>query len=200
MIKKILSVGIIILPFILCGQPFLNGRVDFSPEQDIEIGAFFGEFRKKYELSSDIEFIQVHESRSKSGMIHKKYKQTYKGLDIYKTFVTLHCNGNNVQHITGNLLPGVALYVPAQRNKAFKTESLPVNYVKNRYGKHDAQLSQKMIEVVVIDKSFPKFSGQYATAEKWIVTSEKLTTKHEVIISLEDGSIIFEQSLIRQGN
>ncbi len=200
MLKKILTIGILLLPFVYQAQSVQNGKVNIKPEKSVEISQAFDTFRKDLGISEGINFLSVNDRIFKSGMVHKKFKQTYKGLDVYKTFIILHCKDEKVNRITGNILTNIDINLNEKHKRTHRSLSLPVKYVQKKYNIKDEKLQQKFIDRVIIDKSYPNFSGQYTLAEKWIVTSEKLTRKYEVIIALPEGKVVFSQSLIRQGN
>ncbi|MBK9737778.1 MAG: M4 family metallopeptidase [Saprospiraceae bacterium] len=172
---------------------------------------FFNTKSTAFNLSPETEMIDVTRLGNKYSDNHKKYKQMYKGIEVYGVSYFLHGKNGFVTHGTGTLLPDIQLDINPDLD--LKTaESKAITSIRNvlvmpfRKSK-DAKKQMANIHLqstergmVVIVKAFTGFSGSYALVYRFEIYSENEPLKYQVIVSAIDGKMIFNQSMIKHGH
>ncbi len=179
----------------------------FEPAKAVSYDDFFDVFGTALNLTAENSMI-AHNTNSQnknSHSKHVKYKQYYKGIEVYGVAYTLHGDGHKVQYGTGTYLPNLNIDVQNPTTST-EAEAKAIRHIIaksakpfTKFDKQKIWLSE-VIGPVIIDRNFPDISGEYTLAFKIHVSAKGEAIKHEVIISANDHKVVFDQSLVKHGH
>ena len=167
-------------------------HVDLPSQSNIEfLRTRFNDFG----LSADDKLSKVNELQSKSGIIHTKYQQEYKGLRVVGAQYILHSRDGQVEKSNGYIAPNLNLNVTPYIDIK-EVESLARNFLINQVigaeNHHPSiKVSVHQTKLCIIDKSFPKFSGDYKLAYQTFAQANTSFPIHEkIFIDAKTGTVI----------
>ena len=165
---------------------------------------FFQKEFKKLGFNVVPEMHKIYTNVDKSGMVHTKYRQYYKGLEVTGADYVLHSKSGKVVKTTGLLFPGLDLDIRAEI-AADNVKEIAVNYAiaermtQEQQTGDDPEDYEAMTPVLcIVDKAFPDFSGQYILAYRIIVQNNNIERpyKKEIYIDANTGKKIFSEDKI----
>lgn len=128
------------------------------------------------------------EKRSTNGYLHSKYVQTYKNLDVFGSSYILHSKNNYVISSNGYLAQDINIEttptVQAHEAIIIAKNSMPGNqYFEDRVAP---------VELMILDKAFPKVSSNYSLVYKVEVYTSTPIAKKIIFVDALNGSILLD--------
>jgi Zn-dependent metalloprotease len=123
---------------------------------------------------------------------HERYTQEHAGVKVYGSSIILHRKEGKVEGVSGYYLPNIDLVKPSLDKELAKHKAKIFVEAKNLYSN---SMESVQTEVCIIDKTYPKHSGQYGYATRVVVHGKEPSERHEVIVD-EKGHVVFEMPLV----
>lgn len=159
---------------------------------------FFQTYRSELGLSIDDQMHISKEYVDRFQYTRKKYHQTHQGLDVIGSGFTMHYDGKNLIKASGNIYPNIMVDVDARLDmhtaKSIAARSLEIALVTNEHIEFDDKVNWEVVyeKMCVIDKSYPKASGEYALAYAMKVSTQdyEIPIDNVVYIDAHTGGLI----------
>ena len=99
------TIVFLLFSFYAVGQTsaFLNSDYVYRPSEKVKATDFFDYLMKKEGGLNDVKMVATQGGRSKFSGNHPKFKQTYKGIEVYGSTYTLHLKDGLVNYTTGKI-------------------------------------------------------------------------------------------------
>lgn len=154
--------------------------------ESIEAVNFFQQYESLLGLSQDHSMKQTSTQVEKNGIQHYKFKQYYKGLEVYGADYILHEKNKNLLNGNGLIFPIVDLSIEPRINKdvikEISAQSLNLNL---------DQIDFHSQELVVLNSHYPFSDGEMILAYILEVHIDVPTTDHrKIIIHANTGEVI----------
>ncbi len=174
-------------------------------EKSIPEDQFFSSEYPKLGLASPKEMTFKNKIRDKSGFVHTKYKQSFKGIPVVGGTYILHSKNGLVKRSSGKLYPYIHLETEPKRTIQ-EAETTAINFIIQRSTQKYSQfntrkfnIKAKSSELCIIDKAFPNFSGNYHLAYKVEIKAFLNTPILEYIyVDATTNEILYNHSGIHQ--
>ena len=163
------------------------------PSQNLQ--TFFNSKFESFGFDQDVKMIPISEKLGKSGMLHSKFQQTYKGLKIIGAQYILHSRHNLVGKANGYIAPNIQLDITPSIDLQ-DVKSIASDFIINEMiGAAEYQESIKVnvhaTSLCIIDQAFPDFSGSYKLAYQTFAEANTIHPIHEKIyIDAKSGNVI----------
>ncbi len=188
------------------GQHSPKGKMDhfkknkiFKPDTKLKNSTQFFDFHRT-QLGIDQEWIEMKSSKrieAKHSVVHERFKQYYKGIEIFGSNYTLHQKDGIITSATGNLFPNITHVKTGNITKKSAIERAHESMVHRYYSKLENVDFEKITSnaesyrSVVIDRSFPQYSGEFIEAWEIIMfIDDYIPRKDRIFISKVDGKEI----------
>ena len=203
---------ILLIPFYLFGQHQdkssmskiykTNKLLKISDEQ-IALNEFFTVKAADLGIGQS-EMKLVKKLPTKTNVTHYKYQQYYKEYLVFKNFYILHEKEGRVVLANGSLYPNIEITtnVRLSKEEAFRKVNSEhfVQSKEDAFDKTIRRQTAKLIssELVVTDRIYPNFSGNYTMAYVMVLESKSPLRKVEYLIDANTGRVISSQSKIHR--
>jgi len=171
-------------------------------DQALKTADFFTSQATNMGLSESDEMRPLKSLEGQNGYAYNKYQQFYKNIPIFGASYTLHIKDGLVKRASGYYLPMIDLKTEAQISSE---RALDIAMQKMNAQKYAWQtttlnvLSENKVPIphlVIIDKSFPKNSEQYALAYQIDLTSAEPYDKKRYFVDAKSGHVLLDLPLI----
>ena len=134
-------------------------------------------------------------TNQKSGFTHEKYQQKYRGLEVVGGHYTLHKKNDIVHKSTGSLLPLISINIVPSLNEndliQIAKDFLCNELLDEESNSADLSFDFHGIKLCVIDRAYPKFSGDYVLAYQIFAEADTRHPIHEKLyVDAKDGNVI----------
>lgn len=188
-------------------QKYNNNKLFEVQSKQVSADIFFETYKVNLGLNKYTTFKEVKSFKTKDHFSRIKYKQYYKKLEVVGGNYTLHLKDETLQKATGNLLPFVNVSTqPSLTFEEVKTQisdQLDVSMKSLGYWLElkDIHVHFHNKGLIVIDNSFPDFSGNYSLAYNVAaVTHGEVPFNEDIFINAHTGKLINHFSNIHVHN
>ncbi|WP_291964682.1 M4 family metallopeptidase [Maribacter sp.] len=211
--RPILFLLVLVMPFIVISQAnistpleqFQNNKIRYYKDLSLDRSNFFAKKRAELNLSDQDKFLLISDRPDKSGYARLKYQQYHKDIKVKGAVYTLHEKDGRIIKSTGNIFPIKKvdiLNAPLQKTFAKGIEEQFESKLIQDQDIDDithVSWSSSYKETVIMDKSHPEFSGNYALAHGYEISSYDFEEpiKHLVYFDAHNGKISNSFSIIQ---
>ena len=152
-------------------------------------------FMTQYEVmglnKTQDQFIKTHALAGAPSWTHERFSQLHNGTKVYGSSIVLHRKNGKVQGVSGYYLPDIDLTKRQIQEDMVEHKAELYALTKKLYPN---PMKAVETEPCIIDKSFPKHSGNYTYAAKVILHGKEHNERHEVVVD-DKGHIVFDMPL-----
>ena len=149
--------------------------------------------------NNDVTF-EVKGDSKEGNRLHSKLQQYYKSIEIIGATYILHFTNGNLDFSNGRLYPEISIENKIDQSK----EAIKAKMIKNPFNYFPLHANEKKLDLefqqpanlVLIDRSFPSYSGQLIYAYEFKVHSNTSLLHSTLFINAEDGRLIFDDTHI----
>lgn len=188
--------------------------IQFNNGKGVSVNAFFDEYRKAFNWSEDNEAKPFQVTRDETGLIHHRFKQYYKGIELGEVQFILHEKNGKIILANGRLIHGLNLNVePAlTESEALKFALLNINaesymweskknesYFKKEQNDPAASMYPKG-KLILSAKNFKLKKENFRLVYRFDIYSEKPLNRYSIDVDANSGEIVNKISKIQNGD
>jgi len=160
----------------------------------IQPQAYFAEYSSKMGLTDSDKMVLDKRIPGYSGMVHDRYTQKHKGLDVIGSNYILHHREDQLLYTTGDYLPHIQVETTASINaaEAINTAIEEMDAKLYAWETNTPNLDNKLPEakLCIVDRALPVHSNQYALAYEIEVYAMEPLDKRLFYIDAHTGKVI----------
>lgn len=171
-------------------------------EEQLTHDKFFDLHEEKMGLTDNDEFILAKSDKGTNGYHHYRYQQNHNGIKVIGADYIIHTRDEHITSANGKFLPEIKTSTKPKLNEGqaldFAMEDMNAEFYswqvdnKTKSGKPE-------VELVIMDKDFPKFSGDYKLAYRIELRSLRPVDGQEYFIDALNGMVLNKISLHKDG-
>ena len=180
---------ILLLPILSMSQSTSNDEYKYKryPQKQLITDEVISQVCENKGIESEsLKIVSIR--KDKDGVTHNKYSQSYKGLEVYGTTYIIHSKNDFVTSSNGYLASNIELSTSPQIDEAKAVSIAKKAMIGNKY--FDDRV--KPVELLVIDRAFPKVTSQYKLAYKVEVYTSDPIDKKIFFVDAMNGSIVLD--------
>jgi len=172
-----------------------TNKIILLNENSISENDFFDQYSKKLGIDKDVKMVFTQKTKDKTGVIHSRFKQVYKGISVIGGTYILHSKNNKVIKSSGSLFPNIDLNTNPQIN-IVEANTIAKLFLENEVKNTDKLFLNLDVDnkgLCVIDNSFPNCSGNYRLAYQIIINNNsdfRIPVKKRIYIDAISGDYI----------
>ncbi len=167
-----------------------------EPQKNIRTNGFLNTLREHFyepELNS---FNSVSSLLGKDDIVHQKYQQFYKDIEVLGAEIILHhrkgillsANGYTVAELQLDIIPNINI---GAATEIAKNAMSSIKYMQDSEGKENIHS-----KLIILDKSYPEYSGEYLLAYQVDLYSQLPLQKKRIYIDAKSGDIILNFDML----